>query len=134
MEAEDAAPSPDTRKKASQCSEFLASFKYAVGLGNLTPLKPAEYLQNLAEIGLCPNDAKMIVQGLTPHNYCDGPLGDHYDDETDVWIFGHRLNNSVEVYIKLRLKPTKKKNVMQAQIWSFHRAQQPLRYPLRNSR
>jgi len=45
-------------------------------------------------------------------------------------VFGCDIAGT-EVYIKLRLNPTKRGEMPRGSIWSFHKAEHPVRYPLR---
>ena len=51
-------------------------------------------------------------------------------ESKEVWIFGYN-HDGTEVYVKLRLNPTRRNEMPRGAVWSFHKATHPLRYPLR---
>jgi hypothetical protein len=68
--------------------------------------------------------------GLTPDNYSKGP---EPDAQRDVWFFGCDVEGT-EAYIKLALERDKRRRtVVHAVVWSFHAAEYPVKYPLRES-
>ena len=115
------------------CADFLNRFKFSMSFYGLHPVRRTEYLQGLADLGITFNQSKEIINSLTVSDYCSGPEQDHYATTIDVWVFGHELPRRIEAYIKLRLMPIANTDVVQAQPWSFHKAQQPLKYPFRAS-
>lgn len=74
----------------------------------------------------------MICQ-LVPENYSSGPTPDDTDQGKEVWVFGSELEGT-EVYIKLRLSPTKRGEMPRGAVWSFHEAENRMRYPLKGGR
>lgn len=87
--------------------------------------------QALIDLGLTPNQRKEVIRLLEAKHYHQGPETDDTDPNREVWKFGYDLNGT-EIYIKLRLAPIKGKvTIEQAQVWSFHKAEFPISYPLR---
>ena len=119
-----------TRKQVSQ---FLSEFKATVTLGFVRWVsKPAER-QHLIDLGITQNQALELIHQLTPDNYSKGPEPDDMKPDRDVWIFGCDVD-STEAYIKLALQPhNQKKHIVFGLIWSFHKADHPLKYPLREN-
>jgi hypothetical protein len=117
--------------KRQEVVEFLTSFKTAMGFGWFHFKNRQRNLQGLVDLGLSVDGAKEILAQLGVENYASGPEPEHDDPSRDVWIFGYELDGK-EIYIKLRLAPdTRNKELSRAVVWSFHRAERALRYPLR---
>lgn len=73
-------------------------------------------------------DRDKYVLSLTSENYCQGPDKNHYPGQNDIWVFGTIIKGK-EVYIKIFINA--KLNAPNVCI-SFHIADYPLSYPLRN--
>jgi hypothetical protein len=134
VEGDQSPTSSATRKIRNQCADFLTRFKVATNLGHFSALKRSEFIQNLFDLSLCPNDALKIIEELTVDDYCAGPEPDHYDQSIEVWTFGYRLKKNTEVYIKLRMRLIARGKIEQAELWSFHRSKHSMTYPLRGAR
>ena len=81
---------------------------------------------NILEI--TPRGRDKYVLSLTSENYCQGPDKNHYPNQNDVWVFGKVIKGK-EVYIKIFINAIP--NASNVCI-SFHIADYPLNYPLRN--
>jgi len=68
------------------------------------------------------------VCSLLCGDYCHGPEADRDEDGKEIWVFGC-LESGIEVYIKLRLDPSKP--FSRPIIRSFHPAEHLLTYPLK---
>ena len=114
-----------------EVTQFLGEFNAAITL-DLQRWVPrsVDRHQQLLDIGMTENLALKTIQNLGPDNYSRGPSPDDTNTNRFVWIFGVEIEG-VEVYIKLALWPHKRKNVTEGWIWSFHRAQHAMQYPLR---
>lgn len=88
----------------------------------------AENLATLANLGITREHAKSLVLGLKPDDYVSGPDPDHNNPSLDLWVFGLGVDGS-EVYVKLQLLV----NENQCVCVSFHVAERPMHYPLRES-
>jgi hypothetical protein len=110
-------------------ADFLNRFKFAVQ-ARLCSFVPRPRLSNdLARLNLTENAALDLICSLTPENYSSGPMPDDTDQSKEVWIFDYALDDT-ELYIKLRLVP-QKGGPERGSVWSFHKAERPLKYPLR---
>jgi len=67
---------------------------------------------------------------LQPEDYSSGPHPDDTDSAKEVWVFGYDLDG-VEVYIKLRLVQISAIRMPRGLVWSFHRAEHPMKYAMR---
>ena len=110
--------------------EFLMTFKLGIEYGCCQFIGRPRTDQELICLNLTRNQAFDIICLLTPDNYSSGPHPDDTDRTKDVWVFGYE-HDGVEVYIKLRLAPASGAHWPRGAVWSFHRAQHPMRYPLR---
>ncbi|MBX3356467.1 MAG: hypothetical protein KF724_12295 [Phycisphaeraceae bacterium] len=113
-------------------SEFLTAFKLAIDYERCEFRGRPRTEQDLIDLNLTRRLALEQICRLTPSNYSAGPTPDDTDQSRDVWIFGCDLEGT-EVYIKLRLNPTKPRELPRGTVWSFHKAQHPMRYPLRGA-
>ena len=116
-------------------ARFLADFKATITLGFVHWLpRPAERQHLVGLGGITQNQALEFIKKLTPDNYCKGPEPDDTKPERSVWIFGCDVYGT-EAYIKLALQPdSRKRYVVHGLIWSFHCADYPLKYPLREDK
>lgn len=112
-------------------AEFLSEFKSAIRLGFVTWLPRPADRQHLVDLNITQNQALEIISGLTPDEYSKGPDPDDTKPDRNVWVFGATVGAD-EAYIKLTLQPdNKRRTVVHGLIWSFHKADRPLQYPLR---
>lgn len=82
----------------------------------------------LATLGITPMTRDEVILGLTPEDYYQGPAPNDLTGQGDVWMFGKRINGT-EVYIKIYInRLPDSANVC----ISFHPAEHPLTYPLKN--
>ena len=118
-----------TRREVAQ---FLGDFKAALSLEYVRWLRRSDPKKaHLLGLKINLNQAVEYLHKLTPDNYCKGPDPDDFAPEHKVWCFGCDISGT-EAYIKLVLQPdNKRKSVAYAVIWSFHKAEFPMRYPLR---
>ena len=111
--------------------DFLHIFKGAVMLNRLSIKDREKNVQALIDLGLTASERYEIIMGLEPDDYMAGPKPDDTDETKEVWEFGKTVGG-MAIYIKLRAAPDpRKRNTNHALVWSFHRAEFPLKYPLR---
>ena len=114
-------------------TRFLGDFSAAISLGRhkwvARPL--VDRHQQLIDLGMTENLAVETIKNLGPDNYSGGPKPDDKDPNRSIWVFGEDVDG-VEAYIKLALQPhNKKRSIVYGMIWSFHKAEFPMTYPLR---
>lgn len=115
----------------SEVLDFLEQFKGCVELSLWHVKNREKNRQALIDLGMAPAQRREILLGLVPEDYCAGPEPDHTDDTKEVWKFG-KLVEDANVYIKLRIvQDPRKKNSYRAMVWSFHRAEYRMKYPLK---
>lgn len=110
--------------------EFLTSFKLTIDYGRCVFLGRPRTDQDLIDLNLTRQQALQAICALTPADFVDGPRPDDTDEKKEVWIFGYD-HQGTEVYVKLRLNPTRRNEMPRGAVWSFHKAAHPLRYPFR---
>ena len=110
--------------------EFLTAFKLAIDYGRCAFRGRPRTDQDLINLNLTRQQALEVVCALTPDDYSAGPRPDDSDETKQVWIFGYD-HEGADVYVKLRLNPAKPNEMPHGIVWSFHRAEHPMRYPFR---
>ncbi|MEQ1903509.1 MAG: hypothetical protein ABL888_04945 [Pirellulaceae bacterium] len=117
-----------TRREVAQ---FLSEFSAAITLGfeKWIP-RSVDRHQQLIDLGMTQNLALNTIRELGPDNYSSGPDPDDTNPGRFVWVFGVIIEG-VEVYINLALQPHEKKSIVYGMIWSFHKAEFRMDYPLR---
>lgn len=113
-----------------EASYFLTSFKLAIEYGRCQFVGRPRTDQDLSDLNMNRKEAFETICSLTPDNYSSGPLPDDTDPDKDLWVFGCD-HEGFEVYVKLRLHPTPRGQMPRGAVWSFHKAEHPMRYPLR---
>jgi hypothetical protein len=86
-------------------------------------------LGTLALLGLMPRDAEDRVPALVPEDYVSGPDRDRSYPGNEVWVFGPFVNGT-EVYVKIQVIANPPERCV---CISFHKADRPMRYPLRQT-
>ena len=67
-----------------------------------------------------------IVESIVTEDYSEGPIPDELNNGADMWVFGKDVNGA-EVYIKITLGGYNGRAIC----ISFHRAEHPMKYPLK---
>lgn len=88
-----------------------------------------ENLETLARLGITIREAKERVLALTPEDYYRGPSKRHGHPDQQVCEFGLEVGGT-EVYVKVNVIVEPEQCVCM----SFHLAERPLSYPLRQAR
>jgi hypothetical protein len=83
--------------------------------------------QTLADLELRPLDRISIIESLCSSDYCEGPVPDLFYRTPGMWMFGKQVKGR-EVYIKV--SPGHPDN--RVICISFHLAEHPLDYPLKD--
>jgi hypothetical protein len=116
-----------------EVASFLGDFKAAVSLGHVHWLSRSDETKaHLSGLMITRDQATSCLLSLTPDNYSKGPESDDFNETRQVWTFGCDVNG-VEAYIKVTMQQDPRRTtVVNALIWSFHAAEHPLKYPLRD--
>lgn len=113
-----------------EVQEFLTDFKLAIEYERCQFRDRGRTDQDLIDLNLTRQQALEAICELTPDQYCKGPEPDDTDPSKEIWVFGYDLEGT-DVYIKLRLNPTPGRELPRGTVWSFHKAEYPMTYPLR---
>lgn len=83
--------------------------------------------QTLLDLEITPIKRKEIIQNLEIEDYSEGPLPEKMHGILPMWVFGKTINEN-EIYIKISMG----RENSQAICISFHIAEYPMKYPLKN--
>ena len=108
--------------------QFLSEFKDVIYANGLRIIERLKNKDALLELGLTSNQRKEIILSLSVLDYNSGPIKDIYKSG-DFWVFGKTLD-SAEIYIKLKI--VEQDNEEYAVCLSFHKSENPLKYPFKN--
>ncbi len=106
--------------------EFLREFKALIYEEGLIIMDRVKNRDSLLEMGLTAKQREEIVLSLSILEYSSGPIEDVYKSG-QYWIFGTQVDG-VEIYIKLKI--AEQHGEERAICFSFHKSEQPLKYPL----
>jgi hypothetical protein len=91
--------------------------------------RPKNSLQYLADIGITADRRLEIIKSLETEDYSEGPIKETQQNGTEMWVFGKTIKKA-EVYIKLTIN----KDTSKAICISFHLAEAPMNFPLKNQK
>jgi len=111
-----------------QVEEFLRQIRDKARAFEIRYRPRGKNIQGVADIDIIPMKRDEIISNLNYKNYYKGPNSDtHTPPGPDYYEFGVIIKG-IEVYIKLALGlPNKPVDCM-----SFHKAEKPITYPLKN--
>ena len=84
-------------------------------------------LQTLATLEITPTYRKQVVLNIEAEDYSEGPIVDTLNRMGEMWVFGRDVKGH-EVYIKITLGLPNSSTIC----ISFHIAEHPMSYPLKN--
>lgn len=113
-----------------QVEEFLAKIVDCVEKGLFLRKDRLKDAQTCAELDISPAEQVEHIIRLTCSNYYRGPKPDKSSPYQTVYEFGKMIHGR-EIYIKLAVG--ERSGLMNARCISFHIAEQPIDYPLRES-
>jgi hypothetical protein len=107
---------------------FLQELKAIIkSLGIFFTNRPKNSIQNLADLSITAKMREEIILNLEVGDYSQGPLEETQQGGTQMWVFGKVIKGK-EVYIKLTIS----KMNGGAVCISFHKAEHPMKFPLKN--
>lgn len=116
-----------TRREVEQ---FLNQFKVKIDIWGIFFLdERGKNMQALLDLGITPSIRENVVKSIDVEDYSEGPIRDVLNDYGEMWVFGKDVND-VEVYIKITMGRPESKTIC----ISFHKAEHPMKYPLKNER
>jgi hypothetical protein len=83
-------------------------------------------MQALTELEITPTRRENLIKEIVVEDYSDGPITDTLNKYGEMWVFGKDVKKQ-EVYIKISFGHPNTSTIC----ISFHRAEHPIRYPLR---
>lgn len=114
--------------KFQQVEQFLKDFKIKMSIWNvLFRDDRGKNISTLSELELRPIERKKILEELIATDYSEGPLPETLYQGSDMWVFG-RIIKKKEVYIKITMGVGGSSVIC----ISFHIAEHPMNYPLKN--
>ena len=111
-----------------QVEKFLEGFSLKVKIFGIRFRDDRQKNQNsLVELGITPNQRMEVIMNLSCYDYSEGPIVDALNNQGEMWVFGKDVRGN-EIYIKITLgKPNSHTICI-----SFHKAEYPISYPLKN--
>ncbi len=111
-----------------QVEKFLEDFSLKVKIFGIRFRDDRQKNQNsLVELGITPNQRMEVIMNLNCYDYSEGPIVDALNNQGEMWVFGKDVRGN-EIYIKITLgKPNSHTICI-----SFHKAEHPMSYPLKN--
>ena len=111
-----------------QVEEFLKRLKEKIKVFDIVFRDDREKnLQTLATLEIRSSYRKDVVLNLGAEDYSEGPIVDTLNKMGEMWIFGKDVKGH-EVYIKITLGLPNSSTIC----ISFHLAEHPMKYPLKN--
>lgn len=114
----------------NEVEQFLSQFKVKLDIWGIVFLDGREKnMQALADLNISRFERLNEIRTIEVEHYSDGPIRDVLNDYGEMWVFGKDVNG-IETYIKITLgKPNLKTICI-----SFHQAEHPMTYPLKQNK
>lgn len=107
---------------------FLQKLKQIIKIwGIIFTNRPKNSIQNLADLSITAKMREEIILNLEIEDYSEGPLEETQQGGNEMWIFG-KIVKAQQIYIKLTIS----KITDQAICISFHKAEFPMDFPLKD--
>ncbi len=81
----------------------------------------------LLDLGITPGMRETVVMSLDWKDYSEGPVIDELNKGAEMWVFGKDFRGT-EIYIKISMGDSNSHTIC----ISFHQAEYPMSYPLKN--
>src|SRR5690242_1064403 len=112
---------------STEVERFLIEFKIKMNFrGIYFRIDRMKNRLTLSDLDLTISLCKEILNDLVIEDYSDGPIKDTLHNELPMWVFGKIVRNQ-EIYIKI----THGRFNEQPVCVSFHKSNQPMKYPLK---
>jgi hypothetical protein len=110
-------------------ASFLDIFRVKLHIWGIVYLSDREKnFQTMLDLELTGSLRRKIIESIVVEDYCEGPKKDTKYGGMDMWVFGKSYKEH-EIYVKVTLGTENNKVIC----ISFHTAEHPLTYPLKNS-
>lgn len=107
---------------------FLEQFKIKISIWGIIFLDNREKnAQTLLNLNISRLERLNIINSIKVEDYSQGPIIDALNDYGEMWVFGKDVKG-VEIYIKITIGKPNLKSICV----SFHQAEHPMKYPLKN--
>jgi len=111
----------------NEVEEFLRNFKPKMNIWDVLFYDSrSKNIQTLLDLEISRNYRVQVLEELDYRDYSEGPLKDNMLEEADMWVFGKTIK-SQEVYIKITMGNPNRSVIC----ISFHLAEYPMNYPLK---
>lgn len=109
--------------------KFLNNFYLKVKIFGIRFKDDREKNRNaILDLEISPRLRETVVMSLEWKDYSEGPIIDELNNHGEMWVFGKDVKGT-EVYIKITMGEPNKNTIC----ISFHEAEYPMSYPLKNS-
>lgn len=107
---------------------FLAEFKQKMKIWDIVFRNDRQKnTQALIDLEITPAQRRAVIEKLVAEDYSEGPLPDTLNRLSPMWVFGKQVKQQ-EVYIKITMGTLNCPVIC----ISFHLAEHPMKYPLKN--
>ena len=112
----------------SDVEQFLNQFKIKLKVFDVVYVGRGKNAQALLDMEWVPAARTKILENLETDDYSEGPLEETIHGAGNMWVFGKKISGS-EIYIKIAMGQQNNSVIC----ISFHKAEQPLKYPFKES-
>ncbi len=105
---------------------FLNRFHAKLKIWEIVFVNREKNVQALLELEIAPKYREEVIKEIVVEDYSEGPIIDDLNYYGEMWIFGKDVKGQ-EVYIKISLGNTDRATIC----ISFHKAEHPMKYPLK---
>lgn len=114
----------------SEVEQFLSQFKVKLDIWGIFFLDNREKnKQTMAHMNFRPLDRLNVVKSIEVEDYSEGPIKDELNGFGEMWVFGKDVEGQ-EIYIKITLGRPGSNTIC----ISFHIAEYPMQYPLKDGK
>lgn len=107
---------------------FLADFNVKIKIFGIRFRDDrAKNHNSLLELGVTPSERLNVLMRLECYDYSAVPIVDELNNQGEMWVFGKDVKGN-EVYIKISMGRPNSHTICV----SFHKAEYPMSYPLKN--
>ena len=110
----------------NEVEQFLSQFKVKLEIFGIFFLDRDKNVNSLTDLGITRFERLAVVKSIEVDDYSEGPIRDQLNGFGEMWVFGKDVKGQ-EVYIKITLGHPNANTI----VISFHVAEHPMRYPLK---
>lgn len=111
----------------SEVEQFLNQFKVKLNIFGVFFLDGREKnAQALLDLNITRFERLEVVKSIEVEDYSEGPIRDQLNGFNEMWVFGKDVTGQ-EVYIKISMGAPNTNTIC----ISFHKAEHPMHYPLK---